>query len=309
MKVNLCYWLIASIVVAVAISIAAGHGHHDTDEKHHDDSSSSSSSEEHDDHHDDNHSDDDDDDDRIWNFQIGDNFGAYEFIDPADGALKGFHVDLLRAVCERAHKQCYFIFDNYEHCWQTQGGHEYPGIGLLDEYYDGCLGLYPTAERKNSFNFTLPYTTSLRAVLVFRKGEVPADKNIASKTIGFVSGWAISKNCLARQTAFHGNRIGEYTALFYENHDRLVAALKSKEVDAVLSAEHLMATSKEAFETLAPKFGCTLGGLSVMTRYGSEVINWWNHAYEELHDSGDFRKLCVKAEDAYGSYGDINCLL
>lgn len=57
-------------------------------------------------------------------------------------------------------------------------------IGLLDEYYDGCLGLYPTVERKNSFNFTEPYTASLRAVLVFRQGELPADKNIAGKTIG-----------------------------------------------------------------------------------------------------------------------------
>jgi len=76
-----------------------------------------------------------------------------------------------------------------------------------------------------------------------------------------------------------------------------------------LTAEHVISSSKEAFEQLKPSFGCTQGGLSVMARYGSELITWWNRAYHHMIDTGDFRKLCVKAEDAYGSHGSVNCLL
>ncbi len=53
-------------------------GHHESEEEHHSDSSSDSEEEE--DHDDDNHHGDDDHDDRLWRFQIGDNYGGYEYL-------------------------------------------------------------------------------------------------------------------------------------------------------------------------------------------------------------------------------------
>ena len=46
-----------------------------------------------------------------------------------DGHAKGFHIDLMTAVCGRAGKTCYFLIDAYHNCWNTQGGRELPGIG------------------------------------------------------------------------------------------------------------------------------------------------------------------------------------
>ena len=48
------------------------------------------------------------------------------------GYIEGFHIDLLRAVCKRAHKECYFMVDQHKHCWDSDDDHEYPGVGELN---------------------------------------------------------------------------------------------------------------------------------------------------------------------------------
>ena len=47
----------------------------------------------------------------------------------ANGHAAGFHIDLMRAVCQRAGKNCYFVVDTYHNCWNTRGGQELPGTG------------------------------------------------------------------------------------------------------------------------------------------------------------------------------------
>jgi hypothetical protein len=59
--------------------------------------------------------------------------------------------------------------------------------GLLDGWYDGCLGLAPTPERLNSFNFTLSHAPNIKGALFFRAGEVPAQKDLHGKKIGEMS--------------------------------------------------------------------------------------------------------------------------
>ena len=85
-------------------------------------------------------------------------------------------------------------------------------------------------------------------MLVFRDREAPKKKDVSGKKIGFVSGWAISRCCLACQSSFKGNRLRDYTAPFYENQDKLVAALQNKEVDAILMADHIISALKELFD-------------------------------------------------------------
>ena len=57
-------------------------------------------------------------------------------------------------------------------------------LGLLDGWYDGCLGLAPTPERLNSFNFTRSHAPNIKGALHFRSGEVPAEKDLHGKKIG-----------------------------------------------------------------------------------------------------------------------------
>ena len=57
-------------------------------------------------------------------------------------------------------------------------------LGLLDHWFDGCLGLAPTPERLNSFNFTLSHAQNTKSALHFRAGEVPAEKDLHGKKVG-----------------------------------------------------------------------------------------------------------------------------
>lgn len=87
-------------------------------------------------------------------------------------------------VCAEAHKTCHIVHDSDETCWHTRGAHQLPGEGLLDQWYDGCIGLSPTPERLNSFNFTASHTPNVKAGLYFRNGEAPAKNDLHGKKIG-----------------------------------------------------------------------------------------------------------------------------
>jgi ABC-type amino acid transport substrate-binding protein len=159
----------------------------------------------------------------------------------------------------------------------------------------------------NSFNFTLPHAPNVKASVHFRSGEVPADKDLTGKKVGFVSGWAFSRNCLARQNAWKGNSVPEYTAVMYEDHDDLVNGLLKKEVDAILTTE-ASDLSKQNIVASDNWFYCATAGPSVMVQYGADVTDWWNHALERLISNGSYRRLCQKAKDTHGSHGNIQCL-
>ncbi len=56
--------------------------------------------------------------------------------------------------------------------------------GLMDHYYDGCIGFLPTPDRLNSFNFTLPYTPSLHAALFWKEGSEGDHHDVTGKKVG-----------------------------------------------------------------------------------------------------------------------------
>merc|ERR1711976_600455 len=110
-----------------------------------------------------------------------------------------------------------------------------PGVGLLDQWYDACMGLYPTPQRMNAFNFSVPFTENIRAALHYRLDSNPDDPdNVTGKKIGFVEGWVISAQCLNRKA---GVTAHDYTAIYYDSHNEMIDALKRGEVDAALSAD------------------------------------------------------------------------
>ena len=55
----------------------------------------------------------------------------------------------------------------------------------MDGYYDGCLGYWQSTARRNSFNFSLPFTRDVKASLHFKAGEKVADPStVTGKKIG-----------------------------------------------------------------------------------------------------------------------------
>ena len=41
-------------------------------------------------------------------------------------------------------------------------------------------------------------------------------------------------------------------------------------------------------------------GASVMTMYGSDLLDWWNHAFLDLKHDGTFRRLCISSARIHG---------
>lgn len=44
----------------------------------------------------------------------------------------------------------------------------------------------------------------------------------------------------------------------------------------------------------------TVVGPSMMTHYGSYLVDWWNDAFQELRDNGHYERLCQRAQSAHG---------
>merc|ERR1712141_224359 len=173
-------------------------------------------------------------DDHIYRFAISeDDLGPYMYHDE-QGYAKGFEIDLMHAVCEHAHKKCYAILDKSTHCWYYEEGHEYPGMGLMAGWFDGCFGMFPTVERKNSFDFTHSFTENMKVSLYYKKeaGLMEEDDHeLEGHKIGFVKGWPTSQICLDHTSGYHGNHIGEYTAVKYDDVRHMVDAVMNEEVD------------------------------------------------------------------------------
>ncbi len=56
--------------------------------------------------------------------------------------------------------------------------------GLMDHYYDGCIGFLPTPDRLNSFNFTEPYTPNFHAALFWKEGSEGDHHDVTGKKVG-----------------------------------------------------------------------------------------------------------------------------
>jgi hypothetical protein len=280
------------------------------DSSHH--SSEDSSEDSHSASHEDSHHESNEEhaeDDHVYRFQmVEDDYGPYIYHDD-EGYAHGFEIDLMMEVCEHAHKKCYFTMDKATNCWYNEDGHEYPGVGLLAGWYDGCFGFFPTAERMNSFNFTKSFTENPWFSLYYKKEAglmEEDDHHLDGHKIGFVRGWAGSQTCLDHLSGYSGNHIGEYTAVHFDDLKHMLQALEDGEVDAILAPKALGLEDKGMSHT-DPYFHCSTDGTAIMTRYGAEVLGWWNQAYDEMVHNNQIHSLCKRASKRHGHRGEIHC--
>ena len=59
-----------------------------------------------------------------------------------------------------------------------------PCTGLLAGYYDACIGLIPTQERFNAFNFTISFTENQEVAVYYKKGAEGDLNDLTGKKIG-----------------------------------------------------------------------------------------------------------------------------
>jgi len=242
-------------------------------------------------------------DDKVYTFHIHEaDHGAYLYHDE-EGRAVGFEIDLLHEVCERAGKECYFILDKGKNCWYNEGRSEYPGKGLMAGWYDGCLGFFPTVERMNSFTFTKSFTENMKVSLYYKQEGLMQKAN---RTVGFVENWPLNPQCLDRQAEYADE---EYQSVFFSDIRSMMKAVLNDEIDAAIAPKVVGMELERRGKALSHTdyFSCTTDGAGVMTRYGSDVVNWWDKTFNEMVDSGDFRKLCLKASKVHGAKGKIYC--
>ena len=73
-------------------------------------------------------------------------------------------------------------------CTQEQFISCSPHIGLLDNYYDACMGWLKTPQRTNSFNFTKMFTPASDIAIVINEKYFKGDQhNLTGRTAGKIS--------------------------------------------------------------------------------------------------------------------------
>jgi len=246
---------------------------------------------------------------KVYKFQISqETRGAYTYYDE-DGSMQGFLIDLMHAVCDRAGKECYAVMDKADNCWYFEEGYGYPGKGLMAGWYTGCLGMFPTTERKNSFDFSKEFTENPKVAMYYNPDakifKPENNRDLGNRTIGFVETWAMDPTCLKYQTDFQGNQYGDYTPVWYKDYETMVKAVLTKKVDAVLAPKALD-LDRKGLAYIEPFFTCSSQGASVMTRKGDDVLTWWDKAFDEMKEDGEYRRICTIAERKHGD--EVHCL-
>ncbi|XP_070541476.1 arginine-binding periplasmic protein-like isoform X1 [Ptychodera flava] len=251
------------------------------------------------------------DTERIWTFAIGHDGTSLEYIHD-DGGLRGFHVDVVNAVCEMANKDCRLIFDVYQRCWESQSGH-WPraGQGLMDRWYDACTGWFATYERLRTVAFTDPFRETFKAAFYVKSGN-PRNfdwTNIYNKTIAIFDGWASDEYCIKRNSDKIQNAelSGEQMVHLFSK-ESILDAVNNEEVDAAFINVNMF--TQNEVEKVSDEFdNCMKAGGSMMMRKDNTLASWWNPAFARLKETGQYRRICESVADNHGHMpGSVVCL-
>ncbi|XP_022098521.1 uncharacterized protein LOC110983521 [Acanthaster planci] len=239
-------------------------------------------------------------DDRVWLIAIGDYDVSLEYLDLVSGQIRGYNVDVIKAVCRIANKRCSLVWDVYRHCWETVAGESpRPGIGLQGGWYDACTAWSKTYARSRTFNFTADMSKQHLSVFMIATDRDLASFNwrdLTGKTIGFLQSYSEDATCIRRFPEITGNNLARNQVKYYVSQQDLLTAVNNGEVDAVFVNEYLEIT--EYLQLASDKLNrCTIGGQAMMTRKDSTLADWWNPAFQTLLDSPEYLQICKGLED------------
>ena len=225
--------------------------------------------------------------------------GAYppfNYIDK-DGQLKGFEIDLAKAMCEKIGAECEFVVQDWD------------GIipGLLAKKYDVIIAsLYITDERKEKFDFTQKYYQTPGRFVV-RKGtklEI-SEEGFKGKIVG-----------VQRATAFERFLRDTYPALelkVYATQDEANLDLISGRVDAVMAdvvamgINFLKSPEGKDFEFTGPSFSGSkwfgFGAGVAVRKEDPELRAAFDEAIDAVRADGTYEKIRA-AHFEFDIYGE-----
>ncbi|XP_070543992.1 uncharacterized protein [Ptychodera flava] len=239
-----------------------------------------------------------------------------EIYDPDSGQVRiDFHKGLVEAVCKIAGKKCVGFYDSADHCFShgTDAG-PHAGVGLLDGWYDGCLGWADTPFRHLSVDFSDAYLEFPKTDATFyvAKGNPHAfdPTHLADFKIGILTPWASDFHCLRNHHKDTFNELTREKVLFADHKIELRRMLVTGEIDAAFVNELVMAGVMRfegaGIETMGETIQCPTNPVKnrstvhMITRRGSEVLSWWNDAFKQFKDSGNYYKLCRETSEHTG---------
>ncbi|XP_013383813.1 uncharacterized protein LOC106154107 [Lingula anatina] len=231
----------------------------------------------------------------------------------SSGEFTGLYRELLQAVCEIAEKECDYTTIPVQKCMEAgPNGENIAGEGLMGDWFDGCFGFGITTERQQQVEFSNPFSPLKSNMMVLPSSPLVETQNVTGKIVAFAGGQLSSPQCLIN----HG--VTGFEAIFVNGHAAGMEALESGEADALFNSNNALNTASAelviinpAGEGTDPDMQC-ISGTALMTKKGSEAIDWWNEALETYKASGAFLSLCEKYLeigrqmyfDKIGSYPD-----
>ncbi|XP_002732455.1 putative histidine-binding protein [Saccoglossus kowalevskii] len=233
---------------------------------------------------------------------------ALEYIDD-EGAMKGFSIDLINAVCEEAGRNCETQYDHNSNCFAHDDNHFLLGEGLISKQYDVCMSWFKTKDRTHVAAFTEPYWKTDNIYNLYVPSDNPNEfdeNNIAGKKIGFMDGWTGGHTCL-EDVAGADTMTQEYIIQMKD----LFNKLRNGELDAAFVLDGFAKNYlKNGFQKIGKGIKCAEPGIThAIARKDNDVTDWFSETLREMKTNGKYYGLCNKAKRDHGSKGPINCVV
>lgn len=141
-----------------------------------------------------------------------------ESVDQATGAIVGFDVDVVNAICAKINCKAEFVTTGWDGIFAALGEGQFDLV---------ASGVSITDERKQTMDFTEPYIVNSQAILV--RAE---DKGLTADD--FKAGKKLSAQANTTDADLAKTIAGEGNVLTYDTFNACVLALQNKDVDGVV---------------------------------------------------------------------------
>ena len=232
-------------------------------------------------------------------------FGDYNYIE--DGELKGFDIELTKAVCKAAGKVCAIVTVPWQSVWAKsypELGWEsnpktYPGIGTNSAWFHCTSGTYNTIERQQSAAFTDSYTDEAKdhAGFVTAKGS-DITANAAGKTVAVVGAWATGEFFLRNSGA--SKRFNPSNVTVLPTREDVWKMLRAGAVDAVYmgssEANKFLKSASNSDSHEMSHFGSIASrGVAYMCRpeFG-DAVQALNEGLRKFKKTAEYTALCAR---------------
>ena len=207
-------------------------------------------------------------------------YAPFNFIDES-GELKGFDVDIAKALCEKMEADCTLVAQDWD------------GIipGLMARKYDAIIAsMSITPERSRVVDFSDPYYSNSLIFVAPKKSKFSPEK-VSGKSIG------AQRATIAGQ--YLEDKLGSQVSVkLYDTQDNAYLDLASGRLDAIVSDQlpaydWLRSTEGQAFEFKGEKIDID-DKIGIAVRKGDKLRQKMNKALKEILADGTYDRINAK---------------